>query len=134
MGRPGRTGESSVRLRSVWTDSVPDRSTHPNHVRVGENVGVVQDVVKASFWPDEYVSPNVVAEPGSSVDQEVIRADVVVTGEAVGAIGKVKASGLPTDAAEEIDTDLLAQARLVYAIEGEKDRAVGLSADTVAPD
>jgi hypothetical protein len=96
-------------------------------------VGVVDYVVVAHLGPDENMSPHVVPDPGSSVDLEVVGTDVVIAGETVGAVGKIEASSLPANASHQIQSNLLAQARLVNAIEGEKDGAVGLTNASKVP-
>ncbi len=95
----------------------------------GSEVGcVVHDVVEAGFRAHEDVAPNVVAEATAEIDQEVIRTVVVAAGKSIGAIGQVEPSALPSDTAHQIETYLLADARLVNTVDIKKDRAEGLAA------
>jgi len=123
----------------VWTDSVSDGSAHAENV-VGTEaeagaagcIRVVQNVVVPNFRTEKHVSPNVIAEASASVNQEVI--GTVVASTEIQATGRIligiKARTLPSNSAEHIEAHLLGEARLVDAIEGELDRAVGLTSGT----
>ena len=57
----------------LWTtDSVTDRCTNPDDVAGAEEIAVVQDVIVVRFGTHEDVSPDVVADAASDVDQKVI--------------------------------------------------------------
>jgi len=71
------------------------------------------------------MSPDVVADAATNVDQEVIAADVVGAAEiAAGVIRAVEAGALPADTAHEVNSRLFTEAWLVDAIEIEQERPV----------
>lgn len=82
-----------------------------------------------NFGAKESMAPEVVADTGSHINQEVVGAVVAGTeGEAVvGGLEAVKAGGLPTDSAKQIGAYLFVEARLVNGIEVEKDGAISLA-------
>lgn len=88
-----------------------------------------------NFRAKESMAPEVVADAGSQINQEVIGA--VVTGAegkaAVGGLEAVETGGLPTDSAKQIGAHLFVEARLVDRIEVEEDRTISLAETAEIP-
>ena len=121
----------------LWTaDSVSDGSSDADYVVGAEEIGVIENVVKTSLRPNENISPNVVADTGSQIDEEVVGARVAraVRIAVIRGLVTVEASGLPPDPAKKVSADFLIQPRLIHAINIEKDRAIGLAQSAEIPD
>lgn len=116
--------------RLLWTDSVSDRSSDADDVVGSEIVAIIHDVKEAGFGANEHVSPDVVADAGADIDEEVIRTRVA--GIEVNATGGVlvciKTGALPSDSAEQIKTGLLAQPRLINPVKREEQGPIRLTA------
>lgn len=117
-------------LDLLWTDSVPDRSAHPDDVARSEDVSVIQDVVVMGFRAKEHVSPNVVADARTHIDEKMIRADVARA--EVHAVARrlvsVKSRALPSDSAHQISAQFFAEPWLVNRVEVKNNRAIWLAA------
>lgn len=104
-----------------------------NDIVGAEVVVVVQDVVVADLRADKHVVPHVVFEAAANVHQEVVVAREIVATELAGAIRQIEAGALPTDAAEEINSDPFSYPRGILGVKVRDDGAIGLSGGGVSP-
>src|SRR5579871_6840053 len=76
---------------------------------------------------DKEMVPNVVANAATHIHKEVVRADEIVAGETVGAIGKIVACALPSNAGHQVSAHFLAEPRLIQRVEVAEDWTIRLS-------
>src|ERR1700686_217427 len=117
----------------VWADCVSDRCPYTDDVAGGKVGRIVEDLVVMRFGPYENVTPDVITQTASDIDQEVIgtlvaRANVYTIACLLEA---VEAGSLPADAGHQVHARLLAELRLVHAIEVKQNRAIGDAKTTI---
>lgn len=124
-----RQSRPRAKLGLFWsTDGVADGGANAKQTVGREVIGVVQDVVVMDLRTHKDMSPHVVTNSGTHIDEEMVAADKIVAGETVGAIRHIEAGALPADATHQIQADLLADAGLIQAVEVSENGAKGLSA------
>ena len=136
FGGRNRLSRNPVRDRQqnheglVWPNCVSDRGSYTNDVAGGKVGRIVEDLVVADLWTDEDVTPDVVAETRSQVDQEMVRTLVALPKlkAAKSVNDSVEPRALPADAAHQVRTYLFGELRLIHAIEVKQDWAEGLTA------
>ena len=79
------------------------------------------------FWPDERISPKVLANVGAKMSGEVVAAGVVGAGRiSATVIRGIKAQVLAADSGHHVAAEFLAKFRTVHGIEVIENRTVGL--------
>ena len=114
-------------------DRVPDRRSHADYVVRTESIRVADNIVVMHLRADEHGVPEVVAHPSARIDQEMVGAGIAsakVDATRIVCV-PVEPGALPSNAAENVCAHLLADIGLVYAIEVEEKRPVGLAAALV---
>lgn len=115
---------------AVWpTNRVSDRGAYPNHVIRTEVRCVVHDVVVAELGADKCVVPEVVAQTGSGIDQEMIRTGIarIEVNAACAVIEIIEARALPPNSTQQVKANFLTDIWLIHSIESEHDRPVRLA-------
>ena len=74
------------------------------------------------------MAPDVVADPTSNINQEMVVTCEVVTGKGVGAEREIEASALPADSRQELKSSFLTQFGLIHGIEIQNNRTERLTA------
>lgn len=113
--------------RLFWANGVADRSADAKNVAVAEHVGVVHDVIVVNLRTYEYVIPDVIANPRSQIDKEVVATHEIVAAKRTSAKGQIEASALPADSGQQVGSHLLVELGLVVQIEVGQNWAVGLA-------
>src|SRR6266581_5785826 len=110
----------------VWTDSVSDGGSDADDIAGAEVVAVIEDVIVANLRTHEGMPPDVITDAGTEIDQKVVRTGVACPkiDAIAGGLVSVEAGALPSNAAHEINTGFLAQARRVDSVEVEQNRAI----------
>src|SRR5450432_1938858 len=131
---PPETGSLTAHSSSLTAlfgtaDGISDRSAGTHHVAVGENVGVVHDVIDVHFGADKGVAEEVVAKSAAYVHQKVIVAGVAgVEDLATGSgLESVEAGRLPADTGHQIGANFFGDARLIDAVEIKQDWTIELA-------
>lgn len=107
-----------------WHKRIANRHRKARDVHFIE-LHVVMDDVIVRLWPDEGMSPEVIADIGAKVPGEMIAALIVSTSREITVEERrVKPQGLGADAGHDIATELLAEIPAIDGIEVIKNRTV----------
>jgi len=106
----------------LGAEGVADGGADSDHV-VRVELDIVLDVVVVNLGADKDLSPNVVANPGAKMFQEVVAVGVVDAAGDVARVCQVESVAGDADAAKEIQANLIAQARLKESVHVREDGA-----------